>query len=222
MFLIKLEGDPKKYQFSTDKFNQIYDSWNPENYEDLTMQAYLDKYLCLNKDCFYNYRHGRTGMDKDNIFAFAKLLKIPVTDLLEEKKVKENKVMTNKECMEVTTISEFSKSKIFETITSVEECIWAFFAIYDVEDEFFNLMETLRRNAVAIPDELLKEIEAFVYGELEELVCNPEALFDKVPPFSNNVEEIHKRNQALNDIQEEFMDKYYYPIQQKAKKYIIK
>lgn len=222
MLLIKLEGDTKGYQFSTDKFNGIYENWKPQYHENLSMQEYLQKHLFLNKDCFYNYRHGRTGMDKDNICKFAKLLGIPVTDLLEEKKVKENKVMSNNVYVECDTISEFSKSKIFETITCVEDCIWAFFAVFDVDEEYFELMETLRHNKVAIPDEIFEEIEAFVYGELDELVENPDAILDKLPPVSEDAETIRIRNRKLFDMQDEFLDTYYYPLQQKIKKYIVK
>lgn len=60
-------------------------------------------------------------MQRDDIFKLAEILKIPVTDLLEEKKEKEAKEM--KETVHVTeysTLSDFSKSKIFETITCIE------------------------------------------------------------------------------------------------------
>lgn len=224
MKTIKLDNDDKNYQFSTLKFNMIFDNWNIKEHEGLSMQEYLKKHLFLNKDCFYNYRHGRNGMEKSNIEKFVELIGIPITDLLEEQKSdeKEKKEMKNTPHIKYSTLSDFSKSKIFETITCIEECIWAFFATFDVEDEYFELLESLRRNAVAIPDEILIELESFVYCELDDLISNPDAIFEQLPPISETIEGTKARNKKLFEIQDSFMEEYYSPLQKHIKEFIIR
>lgn len=55
------------------------------------MKQLINDKLFRNKDCFYNYINGRNGMQRDDIFKLAEILKIPVTDLLEEKKKRRQK-----------------------------------------------------------------------------------------------------------------------------------
>lgn len=215
---IRLENDPKIYQFSTTKFISICDKYGRKE-----MQQLINDELFRNKHCFYNYIKGRNGMQCDDIFKLAEILKIPVKDLLEEKKNKEKKEMKNTvHVIEYHTLSDFSKSKIFETITCIEECIWAFFATFDVEDEYFELLESLRRNAVAIPDEILIELESFVYCELDDLISNPDAIFEQLPPISETIEGTKARNKKLFEIQDSFMEEYYSPLQKHIKEFIIR
>ena len=225
MRTIKLDNDDKKYQFSTLKFNMIYDNWNIEEHEGLTMQKYLEKHLFLDKNCFYNYMHGRNGMEKSNIEKFVGLIGIAITDLLEEKKdnKKEKKELRDiAHAIKYSTLSDFSKSKIFETITCIEECIWAFFATFDVEEEYFEVLESLRRNAVAIPDEILNELESFVYCELDDLISNPDAVFEQLPPISETIEGTKARNKKLFEIQDSFMEESFLPLQKHIKEFIVR
>lgn len=218
MLTIRLENDQKIYQFSTIKFIRICDKVGRKE-----MQKLLNDKFFKSKHCFYNYINGRNGMPSDVIFELADLLKIPVIDLLEEKKEKETKKMNKTEhVIEYLTLSDFSKSKIFETITCIEECIWAFFATFDVEDEYFEVLESLRRNAVAIPDDIFNELESFAYCELDNLISNPDIIFEQLPPISETIEGTSARNKKLFEIQDSFMEKYYLPLQKHIKEFIIR
>lgn len=215
-------GD-KEYQFSYDKFDMLFLNWKPEEHDGMSFQKFLYENLHITKDSLYNYRNRRNGMDKENIEMLTKLLGIPVTDLLEEKTMKgRNVIMINgKSDNNYDMISDFSKSKIYETMTAIEECIFAFFAVFDVEEEFFEVTETLRRNSIAIPDDILYEIEYFVYEDLDNLVNNPDAIFEQLPPESTTLEGIRARNAKLIEIQDNFMEEYLNPLKSEVKKYII-
>lgn len=218
MLSIRLENDQKIYQFSTIKFISICDKFGRKE-----MKQLINDKLFRNKDCFYNYINGRNGMQRDDIFKLVEILKIPVTDLLEEKKGKETKEMKETvHVIEYSTLSDFSKSKIFETITCIEECIWAFFATFDVEEEYFEVLESLRRNAVAIPDDIFNELESFAYCELDNLISNPDIIFEQLPPISKTIEGIRARNKKLLEIQDSFMEEYYLPLQKHIKEFIIR
>ena len=46
-------------------------------------------------------------------------------------------------------------SKVFQALCNFQG---AFFATFDVEEEYFEVLESLRRNAVAIPDDIFNEL----------------------------------------------------------------
>ena len=154
MKTIMLKNDSKAYQFSFDKFEKIYNNWKPEEHDNLSFSQFLYENLLITSDCLYNYRHRRNGMDEDNIKRLEELLSISMEDLLEEK-VKENETVmnkkeNNKEYSNVS-ISEFSKAKLFEIISAIDECIFAFFAVFNADDEYYEVLEAVRKNAIAIP-----------------------------------------------------------------------
>lgn len=212
----------KDFQFSYDKFYLIYKDWNPQEHEGLSMQQFLEQKLYITKDSLYNYLHRRNGMDCENIKNLAELLAIPLTDLLEEKTMKErNKIMKNNIESNDMSISNFSKNKVYETITAIEECIFAFFATFKAEDEFFDVMEALRFNSIAIPDELLDDIEYFVYEDLDKLISNPDDVFDQLPPICDSLETTRARSRKLIDIENDFMDKYFNPLKEEVKRLLI-
>ncbi len=218
--------DGKHYQFSKSKFVHMCDTWKPEEHENLTAKDYITKHLCKSKDCYYNYYHGRNGMQQDDIFDLAALLHKPKDFLLEEKTEKEKEYIPMKETNNTglekwNNISDFSKAKIFQINDYIDECIFAFFATFDAQDEFFDLLEVMRKNSIAVPDELLDKIEQFIYFDLGDLVDNPEDIRSQLPPISDSIEASKTRNKKLNELEDVFMEEHYMPLRAIIKKSLL-
>lgn len=120
------------------------------------------------------------------------------------------------------SLSDFSKHKLFEVLSAIEKCIFAFYATpYDAEDEYFDLLWTLDKNDVAIPEELMDYLKSFVYEDLKPLVSNPTAFMEQLPPKSDTLEGTRERNAKWNQLEQAFRDEYYNPLKNYMKPFLV-
>lgn len=109
------------------------------------------------------------------------------------------------------SLSDFSKGKLFEIMSQIEECVFAFFDQLDVDDELFELLQMLDTHRIAIPDNLMCSIESFIYEELDQLINNADNLLEKVTSGSRK----------WADIEEEFRDNHLNPFKCYIKPYLV-
>ena len=217
----------KEYEFSYDKFRRLYDNWKPEKHGEKTFQEFLaEPPLGISKDCLYNYLHCRNAMSQQALIELCKKLGEDVTLLLDEMIIKgEEQAMPDKnpywEAPDTQHLSEFSKAHLYEIVTALDEALFAFWCTLDGEDEYFHALEVLRHNAITIPDSLLGEIESFISTTLDPLFSASEKIMEQLPPIAHTLEGTRLRNQALQQIENDFLSTKYNPFRQHIKAILI-
>ncbi len=105
--------------------------------------------------------------------------------------------------IEKKELSELSKQKIYDLYSKIDCCISEFFVFFDIEDTFFEILDSLRVDEVIIPEHLFGEFEQFTYIELGELYEDPESVLKEV----NSIQGVEKRNQALMALEDQYRSK---------------
>ena len=105
--------------------------------------------------------------------------------------------------IEKKELSELSKHKIYDLYSKIDYFITEFFAGLDIEDTFFEILDSLRVDEVIIPEHLFDEFEQFAYIELGELYEDPESVLKEV----NSIQGVEKRNKALTYLEDQYRSK---------------
>lgn len=150
------------------------------------------------------------GMPLRKIKILASELGIDYMTLLKPKNNEEqdrkddyNMNITTTENIEKKELSELSKQKIYDLYNKIDCCISEFFVFFDIEETFFEILDSLRVDEVIIPERLYSELEQFTYIELGELYEDPESVLKEV----NSIQGVEKRNQALMALEDQYRSK---------------
>lgn len=114
-----------------------------------------------------------------------------------------NMDMTITENVEKKKLSELSKQKIYDLYSKIDWCITEFFVFFEIEDTFFDILDSLRVDAIVIPEHLYSEFEEFTYTELGELYEDPESILEDI----EGIQGVEKRNQALMTLEDRYRSK---------------
>lgn len=114
-----------------------------------------------------------------------------------------NMDMTITENVEKKKLSELSKQKIYDLYSKIDWCITEFFVFFEIEDTFFDILDSLRVDAIVIPEHLYSEFEEFTYTELGELYEDPESILEEI----EGIQGVEKRNQALMALEDQYRSK---------------
>lgn len=102
---------------------------------------------------------------------------------------------------ETVYLNDFSKQKLFEIMRCIEEFTWDFFGLGDSgEDAFYDLLDTLNLNAIALPGALVECLEVFVFDVLDPLIEK----FRDFPPRFVETTAGRKRNPVWDEAENEF------------------
>lgn len=120
-----------------------------------------------------------------------------------EKQDRKDYNMTITENGEKKKLSELSKQRIYELYNKINDCISEYFVFFDIEDTFFEILDSLRVDEVIIPEHLFGEFEQFTYIELGELYEDPGSILKEI----EDIQGAEKRNQALMALENQYRSK---------------
>lgn len=110
--------------------------------------------------------------------------------------------MARTENVEKKKLSELSKQKIYDLYSKIDWCITEFFVFFEIEDTFFDILDSLRVDAIVIPEHLYSEFEEFTYTELGELYEDPESILEEIEGIQGA-----EKNQALMALEDQYRRK---------------
>ena len=125
-------------------------------------------------------------------------------------------ITENIEKKDLSDLSDLSKQKIYDIYSKIDWCITEFFVFFEIEDTFFDILDSLRVDAVVIPEHLYSEFEEFTYTELGELYEDPESILKEI----EGIQGAEKRNQALMALEDQYRSKLA-PIAAAVKEHIM-